>query len=45
MRVPSGPRIGQILAILLDARVDGIVRSRDDELRLVKNVISEHNLD
>ncbi len=36
MGIPPGPRYKRILAGLLDARLDGIVRGREDEIRFVR---------
>ena len=35
--VPRGPKIGQVLNRLLDARLDGLAASKQDETTLVKN--------
>ncbi len=35
--VPRGPKIGQVLNRLLDARLDGLAASKEDETTLVKN--------
>ena len=38
---PRGPRVGQYLKRLLDARLDGVVKSRDEEINLVKKLLEE----
>ncbi len=35
--IPPGPKYRKILAELLDARLDGIIRSHEDEIEYVKN--------
>lgn len=40
MGIPPGPRIKEILNKLLDARLDGKVKTREDEERLVKGWIN-----
>lgn len=37
--VPEGPEIGRVLTVLLDARLDGLVRSADDEAELARRVL------
>ena len=39
--VPRGPKIGQVLNRLLDARLDGLTSSREDEAALVKEWLTE----
>ena len=39
--VPRGPKIGQVLNRLLDARLDGLTSSREDEAALVKEWLAE----
>ena len=39
--VPRGPKIGQVLNRLLDARLDGLTSSREDEAALVKGWLAE----
>ncbi len=39
--VPRGPQVGEYLKRLLDARLDGLVTSRDEEATLVKNWLEE----
>ena len=39
--VPRGPQVGEFLKRLLDARLDGLVTSRDEEATLVKNWLEE----
>ena len=39
--VPRGPKIGQVLNRLLDARLDGLTSSREDEAALVKKWLAE----
>ena len=43
MGIPQGPRIKEILNLLLDARLDGKVSTREDEERLVKGWMKETN--
>jgi tRNA nucleotidyltransferase (CCA-adding enzyme) len=38
--IPPGPRYRAILAALRDARLDGRVQSRDDEIALVRALIT-----
>ena len=39
--VPRGPKIGHVLNRLLDARLDGLTSSREDEAALVKEWLAE----
>jgi tRNA nucleotidyltransferase (CCA-adding enzyme) len=39
--VPSGPRLGEILRALHDAKLDGKIKSQDDETELVKRWLSQ----
>ena len=34
MGVPEGPRVGEVLRELLDARLDGVVESEEEEREL-----------
>jgi tRNA nucleotidyltransferase (CCA-adding enzyme) len=38
MGIPSGPGLGKILAALYDAKLDGEVRTREDEERFVREI-------
>jgi tRNA nucleotidyltransferase (CCA-adding enzyme) len=38
LSVPQGPRIKEVLDKLLEARLDGLVKTRDDEERLVREL-------
>ena len=38
--IPDGPLFREILDRILDARLDGEVESREDELRMVENLLS-----
>jgi len=38
MEVPSGPKVGEILDALLKAKLDGGVRTRKDEEKLVNHL-------
>jgi tRNA nucleotidyltransferase (CCA-adding enzyme) len=42
MGIPPGPRYKRILADLLDARLDGAITSREDEIRFVKQAHARH---
>lgn len=42
--VPRGPQVGEYLKLLLDARLDGLVRCRDEETNLVKKWLEEADL-
>jgi len=42
MGIPPGPRYKRILAGLLDARLDGRVKSREDEVRCVRQEHARH---
>ena len=39
--MPRGPKIGQVLNRLLDARLDGLTSSREDEAALIKEWLTE----
>ena len=41
MGIPSGPRIKEILNLLLDAKLDGKVKTRQDEERMVRELMTE----
>jgi hypothetical protein len=38
--IPPGPRIKEIQAILLEARLNGIIKSKKDEIETVKGIIA-----
>ena len=38
--VPQGPRIGEMLQALLEARLDGQVRTRQDEIDFIQSCLS-----
>ncbi len=42
MGVPQGPRVGEILKIILDAKVDGLVKTRQDEEKLVLGLVGKN---
>jgi tRNA nucleotidyltransferase (CCA-adding enzyme) len=39
MGIPTGPRYKRILASLMDAKLDGQVRTRDDEVAFVAKLL------
>jgi len=39
--VPSGPRLGEMLKALQEAKVDGKIRSKEDEIELVQRWLSQ----
>ena len=39
LRIPQGPVYGRLLHAVLKARLDGIVKTKEDEIRLVKRLI------
>ncbi len=39
--VPSGPRLGQMLKVLHDAKLDGKIESQEDEIELVQRWLSQ----
>jgi tRNA nucleotidyltransferase (CCA-adding enzyme) len=41
MSIPPGPRYKKILAELLDAKLDGLIRNREEEVRFVRKKIGE----
>lgn len=41
--VPHGPRVGEVLQIVHDAKLDGLVKTRQDETSLVRNLISKNS--
>ena len=41
MGVPQGPEVGRILRILRAAKLDGLVRTRDDEREMVMRVLED----
>jgi tRNA nucleotidyltransferase (CCA-adding enzyme) len=41
--VPSGPRLGQTLKALHDAKLDGKIQSREDEIQLVQRWLSDRS--
>ena len=42
--LPHGPRVGEALALLREARLDGRVRTREDEVALVRTLLGEERL-
>jgi tRNA nucleotidyltransferase (CCA-adding enzyme) len=41
--IASGPRIKEVMELLREARLDGKVRTREEELKMVKQVINTLN--
>jgi tRNA nucleotidyltransferase (CCA-adding enzyme) len=41
MGIPRGPKVGEVLALLRAARLDGVVKTREDEEKMVRDLIMQ----